>query len=477
MEMGNEHRDLSLLTDLYELTMMQGYFKEGKESIAIFDAFYRKNPCGNGYAIACGLDQIIQYIKDLRFSYESVEYLRSLGIFEEDFLQYLSGFHFTGDIYAIPEGTVMFPYEPVIKVVAPILQAQLIEPAILNMMNHQSLIATKAARVCRAADGDGVMEFGLRRAQGADAGTYGARAAVIAGCVGTSNVLAGKKFGVPIWMLLGGKMRSSLRAYASQLQMGWGTGRQHCTSSDDYAKATRIAMDKGFDAVKINFTTFREDGTPYDKFEQAPYLTADYLDVIEERLKAVRDTLGPNGDIILENHSLTDKLSATQMGNMAKRYRIMYFEEPTAPHADNLAYVHEHTGIPVATGERMYSRWQFKDYLEKGAVQVIQPDLGTCGGITEVKKICDLAYIYEAAVQIHVCGSPLITAASLHMEAAIPGFIIHEYNVNTEMPRMLGLTTRTYEPVNGKMPVPDLPGIGNEIAPETFSHSEVIHVE
>ena len=289
--------------------------------------------------------------------------------------------------------------------------------------------------------------------------------------------IRGKKFGVPIWMLLGGKMRSSLRAYASQLQMGWGTGRQHCTSSDDYAKATRIAMDKGFDAVKINFTTFREDGTPYDKFEQAPYLTADYLDVIEERLKAVRDTLGPNGDIILENHSLTDKLSATQMGNMAKRYRIMYFEEPTAPHADNLAYVHEHTGIPVATGERMYSRWQFKDYLEKGAVQVIQPDLGTCGGITEVKKICDLAYIYEAAVQIHVCGSPLITAASLHMEAAIPGFIIHEYNVNTDMPRMLGLTTRTYEPVNGKMPVPDLPGIGNEIAPETFSHSEVIHVE
>lgn len=289
--------------------------------------------------------------------------------------------------------------------------------------------------------------------------------------------IRGKKFGVPIWMLLGGKMRSSLRAYASQLQMGWGTGRQHCTSSDDYAKATRIAMDKGVDAVKINFTTFREDGTPYDKFEQAPYLTADYLDVIEERLKAVRDTLGPNGDIILENHSLTDKLSATQMGNMAKRYRIMYFEEPTAPHADNLAYVHEHTGIPVATGERMYSRWQFKDYLEKGAVQVIQPDLGTCGGITEVKKICDLAYIYEAAVQIHVCGSPLITAASLHMEAAIPGFIIHEYNVNTEMPRMLGLTTRTYEPVNGKMPVPDLPGIGNEIAPETFSHSEVIHVE
>ncbi|MEE8807750.1 MAG: mandelate racemase/muconate lactonizing enzyme family protein [Lactimicrobium sp.] len=288
--------------------------------------------------------------------------------------------------------------------------------------------------------------------------------------------IRGKKFNVPVWMLLGGKLRDSLRAYASQLQMGWGVGRHHATSPQDYAQVTKTAMEKGFDAVKINFTTFKEDGTPYSKFDQAPYLSQDYMNLIEARLKAVRDTLGPNGDIILENHSLTDKLSATQMGNMAKKYRIMYFEEPTAPHADNLAYIHEHTGIPVATGERMYSRWQFKDRLDKGAVQVIQPDLGTCGGITEVKKICDMAYVYEAAVQIHVCGSPLVTAASLQMEAAIPGFIIHEYNVNTEMPKMLGLTTRTYEPINGRMPIPDLPGLGNEIAPSTFEHSEVIHI-
>ncbi len=196
--MDMEKRDFPLLTDLYELTMMQGYYKGGQENIAVFDAFYRKNPCGNGYAVACGLEQIIQYIKDLHFSYEDIDYLRSLGIFEEDFLQYLAGFHFTGDIYAIPEGTVMFPYEPVIKIIAPMPQAQLIEPALLNMMNHQSLIATKASRVCKAADGDGVMEFGLRRAQGPDAGTFGARAAVIGGCVGTSNVVAGKKFGIPV---------------------------------------------------------------------------------------------------------------------------------------------------------------------------------------------------------------------------------------------------------------------------------------
>lgn len=188
----------TLLTDLYELTMMQGYFKEQSRDIVVFDAFYRKNPSGNGYAIAAGLEQVIQYIKNLSFSYEDIDYLRGLGIFEEDFLDYLAGFHFTGDIYAIPEGTVVFPREPLVKVIAPIMEAQLVETAILNIINHQSLIATKASRVCLAAKGDPVMEFGLRRAQGPDAGTYGARAAVIGGCAGTSNVLCGQIFDVPV---------------------------------------------------------------------------------------------------------------------------------------------------------------------------------------------------------------------------------------------------------------------------------------
>ena len=190
--------DLTLLTDLYELTMMQGYFKNPTDQIVVFDAFYRKNPCDGGYAIAAGLEQIIEYIRDLHFTPDDVDYLRSLKIFDEDFLEYLRGFHFTGDIYAIQEGTVVFPREPLLKVVAPILEAQLVETAILNIINHQSLIATKAARVVYAAQGDGIMEFGLRRAQGPDAGIYGARAAVIAGCVGTSNVLTGKMFNVPV---------------------------------------------------------------------------------------------------------------------------------------------------------------------------------------------------------------------------------------------------------------------------------------
>ena len=192
-------QNLTLLTDLYQLTMMQGYFEtQERNETVVFDMFFRSNPNHNGYSIMAGLEQVIEYVKNLHFSYEDVSYLRSLGIFSEDFLHYISGFHFSGDIYAIPEGSVIFPKEPLLKVVAPIMEAQLIETAILNILNHQCLIATKASRVVHAAQGDGIMEFGLRRAQGPDAGLYGARAAIIGGCVGTSNVLAGRMFDVPV---------------------------------------------------------------------------------------------------------------------------------------------------------------------------------------------------------------------------------------------------------------------------------------
>ena len=214
-------RDLTLLTDFYELTMMQGYYEKGQNEIVIFDVFYRQNPCNGGYAICAGLEQVIEYVKGLNFTYEDVDYLRSLGIFDEEFLHYLSGFHFSGDIYAIPEGSVIFPKEPLLKVVAPIMEAQLVETAILNIINHQSLIATKASRVVFAAAGDGIMEFGLRRAQGPDAGLYGARAAVIGGCVGTSNVLAGKLFDVPVlgthahsWIMSFPDEYTAFKAYA-----------------------------------------------------------------------------------------------------------------------------------------------------------------------------------------------------------------------------------------------------------------------
>ena len=217
-----DRQNLTLLTDLYELTMMQGYFKnKDQNETVIFDAFYRNNPCNGGYAIAAGLEQVVSYIKELHFDKEDIDYLASLNLFESDFLEYLSNFKFSGDIYAIPEGTVVFPREPLVKVIAPIMEAQLVETAILNIINHQSLIATKAARVCYAARGDGIMEFGLRRAQGPDAGIYGARAAMIGGCIGTSNVLCGQLFDVPVkgthahsWIMSFPDEYTAFKAYA-----------------------------------------------------------------------------------------------------------------------------------------------------------------------------------------------------------------------------------------------------------------------
>ena len=214
-------RNLTMMTDLYQLTMMYGYFKHGMAgNEGVFDVFFR--PKSNiTYAIAAGLQSVIDYINNLHFGPEDLAYLRSLDLFDEPFLAYLSELRFTGEIYAVPEGTVVFPYEPLVRVRAPILQAQLIETALLTFVNHQTLIATKASRVCYAAGGGAVLEFGLRRAQGADAGIYGARAAVIGGCSSTSNVLAGEMFGIGVsgthahsWVMSFPDELSAFRAYA-----------------------------------------------------------------------------------------------------------------------------------------------------------------------------------------------------------------------------------------------------------------------
>ena len=255
-------QDLTLLTDFYELTMMQGYYKENQNETVIFDVFFRQNPCGNGYSVCAGLAQVIDYVKNLNFTYEDVDYLRSLHVFSEDFLHYLSGFHFSGDIYAIPEGTVVFPKEPLLKVVAPIMEAQLVETAILNIINHQSLIATKTSRVVFAADGDGIMEFGLRRAQGPDAGLYGARAAMIGGCVGTSNVLAGQLFDVPImgthahsWIMSFEDEYSAFKKYAEMYP-------DNCTLLVDTYDTLKSGVPN---AIRV-FKEFRDSGHPLKKY-------------------------------------------------------------------------------------------------------------------------------------------------------------------------------------------------------------------
>ena len=215
-------RNLSMMTDLYQLTMMYGYYKSDMlDNRAVFDMFYRQTSAVTHYAIMAGVEQLVDYINNLHFDDEDIDYLRSLNLFDEGFLALLKNLHFTGDIEAVPEGTVVFSGEPLVRVTAPIVEAQLVETALLNIINHQTIIATKASRVALAAKGDKVLEFGLRRAQGPDAGIYGARAAVIGGCDSTSNVLTGSMFNIPVsgthahsWVMSFPDELTAFRAYA-----------------------------------------------------------------------------------------------------------------------------------------------------------------------------------------------------------------------------------------------------------------------
>ena len=218
------NHNLTMLTDFYEITMANGYFMNGfQDKIAYFDMFFRKIPDGGGYAIMCGVQQLIEYLERLRFTDEDIEFLRSKNIFDEGFLSYLRNFKFSCDVWAVPEGTPIFPGEPIVTVRGPVIQAQFIETMVLLCINHQSLIATKANRISRAADGRAVMEFGSRRAQGFDGAVYGARAAYVGGCCGTACTICDRDFGIPAlgtmahsWVQLFDDELSAFRAYAEQ---------------------------------------------------------------------------------------------------------------------------------------------------------------------------------------------------------------------------------------------------------------------
>ena len=214
--MDRNNWNLTMLCDFYELTMANGYFLKGfQDKITYFDIFFRRVPDGGGFAIAAGLEQLVDYIKNLHFSPEDIQYLRGREMFDEAFLDYLAHFRFTGDIWAVPEGTPIFPNEPILTVRAPAIQAQMVETYALLCINHQSLLATKANRVVRAAQGRAVMEFGARRAQGAEGAVNGARAAYIGGAAGTATVLSDQVFGVPA---LGTMAHSWVQMFDSQLE-------------------------------------------------------------------------------------------------------------------------------------------------------------------------------------------------------------------------------------------------------------------
>ena len=224
-----DKRNISMMMDFYEMTMANGYFNDhDTETKVVFDVFYRQNPDGGGFAIFAGLEQVIEYVENMRFSEDDIEYFRQQQMFSEDFLSYLKDFRFHGDIYAMPEGTVMYPNEPILTVVGSLIDAQLVETAILAQINHQSLIATKARRIVKAAgEGRAVSDFGARRAHNMDAATYGARAAYIGGVVGTATVSAGQMFDIPIsgtmahsWVMFYGDEFEAFKHYAENYPDG-----------------------------------------------------------------------------------------------------------------------------------------------------------------------------------------------------------------------------------------------------------------
>ncbi len=289
-------RNLTMLTDFYEMTMANGYFEEGmKDTIASFDLFFRSVPGNGGYAVMAGLSQAVEYIKELKFTDEDIEYFRSFGIFSERFLQYLADFKFSCDVYAVPEGTPIFPHEPVLTVKGPIIQAQFVETMLLICINHQSLIATKANRIHQAAAGRPVMEFGARRAQGFDASVYGARAAYIGGCASTSNVFAAKKFDIPAsgtmahsWVQMFDSEYNAFKAYAENYP-------DACVLLIDTYSVLRSGLPN---AIKV----FDEILTPMGKRPAGVRIDSGDITYLSKKIRKILDDAGyPDCKIVASN--------------------------------------------------------------------------------------------------------------------------------------------------------------------------------
>ena len=289
--------------------------------------------------------------------------------------------------------------------------------------------------------------------------------------------IKGKYYKAPLYRLLGGKKRDNVRTYASQLQFGWDPEFKPACSTEEYVRNSRKAAGEGYDCIKIDFFTYDRDGRNFTEEDRTRLLKPYYVDLVEERIAAVREAVGRDVDIIMENHSFPDAQSAVQLGRRAQKYNIFYFEEPTTPDPKMTKYVCDRLEMPIASGERIYSRWQYAKYFENSSLQVIQPDIGNCGGLTEAKKICDMAYVYDVSVQPHVCASPLSTAVALHLEAVIPNFVIHEHHVFNLHQYNKDLCIYDLQPKDGKFKVPELPGIGNELSEYALTHCDKVTVE
>lgn len=305
----------------------------------------------------------------------------------------------------------------------------------------------------------------------------GGGTAVFGGMSGIDMALwdiKGKALGVPVYQLLGGKCRDSLRVYASQIQFGWGSRWTGLTTPEQYAETARLAVDMGYDALKVDLLEIDPQGG-VKTIDLCGVLPARVARMGIERLEAIREAVGPDVDIIVENHAETDVTSAIQFGRLIAPYNIMYYEEPVMPlNPKAMSWVKDKVDIPLAAGERMYSRWGYLPFLENRALDVIQPDLGTCGGIGEGKKICEMAHAYDMTVQAHVCGSPIAKAAALHLETAIPNFCIHEHHRSALVKGNIELCIHDYQPVEGRYTVPELPGLGQELTDTAYALAEKV---
>lgn len=285
--------------------------------------------------------------------------------------------------------------------------------------------------------------------------------------------IKGKALNVPCYQLLGGKYRDTLRTYASQLQFGWGDAekKEILTTPEQYAEAALKAIAEGYDAVKVDVNEIDEQGNV--KKQNLYGVFADrQLKVGYKRLKAIREAVGDDVDIIVEAHALTDTSSAIRFGKMIEELRISAYEEPVMNlNHGQLKEVKQNVNIPIAAGERVYTRWGFRPFFEEHIIDLIQPDLGTCGGFSEAKKICDMGHIYDTTCQIHVCGGPIMTAASLQLECAIPNFAIHELHRYALLEGNRVTCKYDYLPVNGQYEIPDLPGIGQELTEKSIAES------
>lgn len=288
--------------------------------------------------------------------------------------------------------------------------------------------------------------------------------------------IKGKYFKVPVYELLGGKHREKLWSYASQLQNGWKYEDFLGSPGDlQFLKdACKSAVDEGYTCVKIDFLAKDFTGKPLSRDEGQNHLSVKTLKEVEKKLETVRETAGEDVEIILENHCLTTASTAIQFAKVAEPFHPMLLEEPANP-LDELDYkrIREATSIPLATGERSYTRRGFLHLLKNGYLDVAQPDLGNCGGITEGRKISDLAESFGAQIQTHTCNTPISVAAALHLEAAIPNFIIHEHHTNNTLKNCTDLCVYDYQPVDGYFEIPQIPGIGNELSEKALSEAQI----